>query len=459
MSGSDARPSRALFTEPSPPRPTHRLVVQAGNPMAEIFVADAHFNLVARGHDSLDVELPEGGYAVKVRLGERQREHWVQLDADRVETLAESTPPGGAPVRSRSSWDPEEREVVRELCAGTTLAVVVRDPEASVTVADQVSLRTVGGRLCARLAPQADAAPGWRIVLDRPAIGFGGDAEPGCYILRIRTPFIGSYEVAVWVAPGFHTRVLLSRGLVGSGTVKRHAPHFATAAVEVVRPGLPEDLLRRLEEMTGIVRGTIANERPVLPFEDIAYAVEEEGQSPMLALLGAHLLRLIIDRAPSPDDASASQARSLLDRVLPDLARLLPGWPDVGALLPVPAASGDPPMLRRSWAMIAPGASVSTIPPGSYASRIAPAVTTVRPWLVWRRSKMLPATGHSTVDVARFAAVKRTLEEGAPRTRLANFIRQTPIEAFDSVENLSGAWKIPVSSLGATLASLEESEE
>src|SRR5262249_24875096 len=119
-----------------------------------------------------------------------------------------------------------------------------------------------------------------------------------------------------------------------------------------------------------------------------------------------------------------------------------------------------PPMLSQSWALIAPAASDHLIPPGSYASRIAPAVTAVRPWLVWNTERMLPRASPARFDLERIRELKHSLAQDASRqNELTQLIRQTPPESFAYAEALSKAWNMPLSSLRGVLESLEAEPE
>jgi hypothetical protein len=464
MSSSDFQTPRALFTETvRSERPTQRLEVNAGNQLSEVFVVDGSFNLVARGQNEVVADLPQGSYLVKYRLGDKVFDEWVELDRDRtVSPSVPLVPQSAAPLGMGSDWTDEQRDAARSLYEGSSLAVIIRDPDPKRTapITDDVILSTIDGAPVARLATKTFYNTNWRLQTEGRVVGIAGNPPPGCYVLRVKTPQVGTFEMAVWVAPYYQTRVFLTRKPIGSGGVRRLAPHFETASIQVVRPDLDEGTLTHFEQLTEMVRATLASERPILPYDEIVYAVEEKGESPMLGLLGAHLLRLYIDKCPANErEVGISRAEDLFGRVLSNLDRLLPGWPDVGALTGGSAAYDAPPMLWHSWSRLAPGADEGRIPKGSYSARIACALTSVRPWLVWDVNRMLAEVCEAPVDLDRLRSAKRRLMNQEPTTSLGHLVQQTPLEDFNNVEQLSDAWGMPQSSLGPTLASMDEMNE
>lgn len=464
MSPSDKEPKR-LFAGPPRERPSHRLIVDTGDPLTEIFAIDGQFNLAAQGEEGhLDTTLPEGNYLIKCRVGDRVTDHWVKLDKDKSEHFTAIAPlEAGDFTPTESPWTTADLDVA-DAYFGRTLAVVIRDPEGENASdwMDEVTIRHPSGEVVARLEGASVTPPEWDHPRSQSVAGMGGHVEPGCYLLRVRTPGLGAYEMALWVAPGYETRVLLTRRLIQSCKHSAKAPHLATASIYVVRPDIDRPTLIHFAELSLAHRATLANERALMPYENIVYAVGEKGECPMLGLFGAHLLRLFIDRAARDERRDVDKARRLLDRLLPNLDRLLPQWPDVGVLLAEhrPLRYDAPPMLSQSWALIAPAASDNLIPPGSYASRIAPAVTAVRPWLVWNTERMLPRASRAKFDLDRVRELKRALTHDASKQdELAQLIRQTPIDSFYDVETLSKAWNMPLSSLRGVLESFEAEPE
>lgn len=131
------------------------------------------------------------------------------------------------------------------------------------------------------------------------------------------------------------------------------------------------------------------------------------------------------------------------------------GWPDVGALTGGPANYEGPPLLRHSWTLIAPREDMNLIPPaGSYAARIAPALSAVRPWLVWDRKRMLEAQGPLQIDSACLHSLWERVHREATPSPMAELIRQTSHENFTNLSTLAGSWGMPQSSLGPMLSGI-----
>ena len=463
MSSSEKDVKR-LFVDPPRERQMHRLIVDSGNPLTEIVAIDGQFKLVARGEDGhLDCTLPAGQYLIRLRIGDRLAEHWVRLDQNRTEHF--SLPPafGSAdPTPSEVPWRSADLDAA-EAFFGGALTVVIRDPEVDdpASWTDEVTIRRPSGEVVARLEGTSVTPAEWDHPRSGSIAGLGGQVEPGCYLLRVSTPGLGAYEMAVWVAPHYETRVFLTRRLIQSCNRSARAAHLATAAVYVVRPDVTRETLLYFAELALAVRTTLAHERPLMPYDNIVEAVSERADCPMLGVLGAHLLRLNIDRH-AEKNRNVDRARSLLDRVLPNLDRLLPQWPDVGVLLGAnrPSRYDAPPMLVQSWSLLAPAASDNLIPPGSYSFRIAPAVTAVRPWLVWNTQRMLPGASQTQLDLGRIREVKRSLAQDMTRQdEIAQMIRHTPDEDFSDLDTLSQTWKLPVSSLRAVLEAVDAAPE
>jgi hypothetical protein len=143
-------------------------------------------------------------------------------------------------------------------------------------------------------------------------------------------------------------------------------------------------------------------ERPLLPSpEVINEALYVKSDDLMVGFLAAHTLHLYIQ------SLRGAVARKLSDGQDPEphlqemtiaignLLRFSKGSPDAGALaveygLPAPEVDfGVPPMLSQSFQMIARAQDGTLMAPRSYACRVTPALTAVRPWLVWRANQVL----------------------------------------------------------------------
>jgi hypothetical protein len=194
----------------------------------------------------------------------------------------------------------------------------------------------------------------------------------------------------------------------------------------------------------------------------------------MLGLLGAYGLHMrlqsLADRKQSGTTLSADEASEyessmgLMKRVITNLDKLLPRSADVGALgihYGVELRNIDystPPMLYHSWSLIAPGASKSMIPADSYASRIAPGLTSMRPWLIWKTAQMLKPAGklRIPVKVRDVMLLQRSRKRAPAPDQITEAIVSTPISGFTSIQALAKSIGIPTSTLEASIARVRD---
>ncbi len=373
-------------------RPAHRLMVDAGSSLGEVFVIDGGFNLVARAQGKLDTLLPAGDYLVKYRNGDRYDEHWVELTEDVSKTWQEAPiPPTAAPISERAGWGTADSDFADGLRRRRRLSVIVRGEDGTPPLDDVQILDRTGEKI----VRMADAtAMGWDLGSSERTAGFGGDVADGCYLLRVATPGLRPYIMALWVARDCSTQIYMDRRSLGVRGVKRKGPHMSSASIFVAQQSAPLHELKPLMQLTESAKSVLSYDRLLLPEEEeIRQAASGKMLCPIAGLLAGHLLRLKVEDAIAKAEPQAEKLRSLLLEVIGNMSYLMPGSPDVGALalsqgLPTDADFGAPPMLAHSWAIIS-GMDRPVIPPGSYASRIRPAVVAVRPWLLWNQSPMV----------------------------------------------------------------------
>ncbi|MBL0157368.1 MAG: hypothetical protein IPP47_09750 [Bryobacterales bacterium] len=392
------QPFARSAAEAAAPRPVidYSLKVDTGSSLAEAFVIDGSFNMLARGQGKLDLRLPAGEYLVKYRTGDKSAEQWITLDKDME--LASSHAP--AP---NSAWSNQESQFAEQLRGQCNLSIVIRDPNA-FPPADDVRIRRTDGTTLALLTDPA--ATGWTSRTASHLQSMGGNVAPGGYVVVVSTPGLRPYAMPVWVTPDCPTQIFLERRTLGTGGKDRRGPHLASASIWIATRDLDPPKVRQLMEMTDAAKSVLSYDRPIVPEEhEIFEALDAKYMCPILGLLAAHLLRL---KAKGPN---ASKTKTLLATVVQNLAYLMPGSPDVGALqlaigVPPNADFTVPPMLSHSWAILVDPA-ISVIPPNSYADRIRTAVCATRPWLIWNKSKM-------TKEAAPAKRGKRTITVDLP---------------------------------------------
>lgn len=470
MSESDDNSVPRLFdTETFFERPSHQLTIETGHPLIETFVINGALDLVAHGQDSLVKELPEGTYQVKFRAGNAITEQWVNLTED-TEIVPESLPVPDSSLPSEESWSELERESAEQFVAAHNLAVIIRDPEHEITPSDQVSVRSLTGEVYVQTRSDSSNKPGWVTLMNAPILGLGGLAETGAYLLRVSTPEIGTYEMTLWVSRFFKTRVYLTRKFASSWKKRRRTPHLGSATIHVVANDEPSPENQRRAELTEIISAAIQEDRLLQMNDDImTQALNDKAEHPMLGLLATHMLHAIIKNqivllGGAEETMEIKNLRQTMISAIKNLSYLFPGCPDVGILGLVYGVElrgidyGIPPLLVQSWNMIATAENGQLVPTGSYAARIAPALTSERPWLIWRTNQLLPAKVE-TKEPIEIEALSNLLAElknsgvDMPNS-LAQQIVNSPLNQFRSFQDMAEVLRVPTSSIDASIAQL-----
>jgi hypothetical protein len=368
--------------------------VDAGSSLSEVFVIDGSFNMVARGQGRLETRLPAGEYLVKYRAGDRYAENWVTLDKD-LELSGDEAPIASsvAPIAESVGWSDAESMFAEGLRQDQNLSIVIRNNK-GIPPRDDVRISRTDGTIVARLTDPA--ATGWVCGIESNVLGIGSNVPPGGYLVVVATPGLGSYAMPLWVAAGSSTQLFMERRTLGMRGKRRMGPHLASASILIAGSQVLWWDVKRLLGLAETAKSVLSYNRPIVPeTQEILNALDEKFACPILGLLAAHLLRIKYDDLRTRGDNTAAELESLLETVVHNLAKLMPGSPDVGALelaigLPSSADFSVPPILAHSWAILVDSAA-SSIPPSSYADRIRPAVCATRPWLIWKISDMIRA--------------------------------------------------------------------
>jgi hypothetical protein len=408
------------FTErTSPSSKRFKLNVDTGSSLSEVFVIDGGFNLVARGQGNLQTRLPKGEYLLKYRAGDRLEENWIQLDGDKNVKPPESVlPPTVAPISERVGWAQTESVFAEDLRSTYALSVVIRDPNGSPP-SDDVRILDRDGSIVAKLVEPSRL---WKRKTQGNVIGMGGKVSPGGYMVQVSTPGLRPYAMPLWVAPQCATQVFMERRQLNTWGRTRKGPHLASASIFIAAQSLSWQDLKRFLSLAETAKSVLSYDRPIVPSDqEINESLDEKFRCPILGLLAAHLLRLRSEELSTKKDKRAKDARSLMEIVVGNLEKSMPGSPDVAALQfalghPGTGDLGVPPMLAHSWAILQE-LGQAAIPPGSYAERIRAAVCATRPWLVFNKSKMEPrATGKSVRKRAgKLSAFSPAVQEAVSR--------------------------------------------
>ena len=362
--------------QPSPfPDELHsvRLHVEAGSPLAEVFLIDHNLALVARSVGDLDVTVEPSVYKVKAKLGGASAEELVVLNKDqRVDLSSALAIPSPAPLTGTARTHELHQEAAArdsdapalERGDGAVIFLMVRrwtgpgPRPANIPPPDQagleLSLRRHDGTPIFELAPDAtgDLAAGQSVAVD-----------PGAYVLRWRAANGALVEQSVRAVRGWQTQVFL----LDDAPVDTSAPRHRISMLMSRQAFDATDVeLRRTEE----ARASLAAERKVAS-KEINEQLFAKFANPMLGLFGAHLMLVARGSVAAQSEDRGDRNRrtappvdfnqALFDGAVANLRELLgPEHPDVvalwtetsGAQAASPPPIDAPPLLWRSWSLL-----------------------------------------------------------------------------------------------------------
>jgi hypothetical protein len=428
MSKFEQEPLRLTFAAPAQTKPLN-LNVDTGSSMAEAFVVDGNYKVVARGTGIFRAELQPGKYQLRVRVGNKTEEQWVDLTENKTINIRpdEVLPNSAAPI-DQAKWPESLLESIQAFAQGMSLVVVVRDDDYKIPESVRISVFDLQGR---RKRTKKQTLKDGHIL----AIGLSG-LKPGSYRLHVGSRSNSPVEMCIWISAEFQTQVYFTRCPVRRITAVERAPHFGTAAITIVSHNLEIKELRKLWRQTEMARATLAGLRSVAPVQETMLAVDRKWECPMLGLLGAHQLYRLIRTGVDFESVGRSQD-ALMKLVIGNLGHLLPSCPDVLALRLAYGGETDltfkaPPMLWESWNLIAPNATLKTIPRDSLASQIGLALTNIRPWLVWKTDLL--------------SVTPKEGEEQEPRNFVERRISQTK-KTYRKIGALADQYSLPRSTI------------
>ncbi len=371
--------------------------VTARDPTAEIFLIDGNFALVDRGVGAKTFAVAPGIYKIKQRAANVTDEALYAIrpgmkDIDLPPVRFASPIPLNETAKSHEFHQAAVSDAASRLDDGQGkpggIVLVARN----WTAADSANfdpniydpsrglrLRDFAGNVVVDFEKDAKKNLG-----TEPCATFHTGIEPGAYRLTLDRPGGVRVEQTIIAAKGWDTQIFLL--LDRSNDPRADLVHGAITMVPCGTPfqSWSDDL--RAEELT---RLSLADGLTVLPPE-LRSRVLSPNATPMLALLGAHML---IREARNAKEKNAKKIDNTgeVKTIVENLRQKLGDHPDVEAIAIRAGARNQnyvfstPPMLRESWASLL-RASVddpSLIPSTSFCASIANRIWGDGPWTLW----------------------------------------------------------------------------
>jgi hypothetical protein len=411
--------------------------VVAADPGTELFLVDGSLALVKRGVGRETFSVRPGIYKIKARCGKAARETLIVvregMPAMQLDPLLLVSPmplAASAKTHEYHMSAAHDAAILPTLTVGQGSAIVIvarqwtapSAPPGAVASAPNpargLTLRDMSGAPIADVASLASATHGFD-----PCAALHVALDPGAYRLTLARSDGRRIEQILIACAGWQTHVYL---LLDDRRLDDDArPDLVGGAISMRHPSEgfePADPRLRLEE---IARGALSENRKILS-PDLRAQVTSTGASPMLALLGAHLLIREAQEAKARKKDGADEGTGVVDNrpavreIVENLRAAIGPHPDVEAIA-IGAGNPDPgylftapPLLRASWRLLLE-ASVqqpNLLPAGSFGARVAERVWGEGPWLIW-----LDPDAPDTVDrAALWQTTARVVlsQQGAP---------------------------------------------
>jgi hypothetical protein len=380
--------------------------VVAGDSEAEILLIDGEFRLVDRATGVKTFSVPAGLYKLKQICGNAVHEQLLIVrEGMKSVELPRVAFASAIPLANTSQTHEFHMSAAVEASAridhtngvGSGIALIVRDWTSSdeqqqnaVEIPDPsrgLKLRDVTGAVIADYAVMAK-----KRLEKEPWATCHLSVAPGFYRLSLDHPDGLRVEQTIVACPGWDTYIylLMDRTTTNPPT----GADLVNGAITMLPTGTPfnpGDQVLRAEEL---LRLALVEGNSILS-DKVRAQVTGARASPMLALLGAHLL--IREAKSAKRTAEEHGVASNLDNtpavrtIVANLRRALGDHPDVEAIAIRAGARNPnylfstPPMLRESWARLV-RASVddpSVIPVNSLNGRISDRLWGDGPWLLW----------------------------------------------------------------------------
>lgn len=388
------------------------LDIDPGDPTAEIFVIDRRFSLVDSSPARLATPLPAGVFKIKIRIGNAVNQRVILLDHDRPSLTAPAAPQLPSlvvPMDSSASSHESHRD---------GRADAVRAANALTLAAGDAVVLVMARQFSDKLAPRPGLTPPWQGISIVDALGNQvidlatqgerheeGDAyahcasavAPGCYYLRQRLDDGQTIEQSLIVCAGWRTEAYVLRGVTLGAATLQSQPRVSVM-MHRLGQGLGDEKEDRLVETAAV---GLAGERRILNAE-LESLLLEKFSNPVTGMIGGHLLLVERERDPARDisqlDAVVRNLIGLVGANHPDVAALALQCADA-RLRPVGRLAG-PPMLHRSWALLAQGAAEQPeLIPAAMWSRVH-ALAALAPFLVWTTEEAVKAAARQQLAQA-----------------------------------------------------------
>jgi hypothetical protein len=263
-----------------------------------------------------------------------------------------------------------------------------------------------------------------------PCGGLTVEVDPGAYRLRMTTKAAGNVELCIIACPSWQTQVFTLLTDWDRSDDDEWGADLVNATLSMSRQGFATDpWMNQGLSLIDVARSALASNQPAISSADLHKLLNDKFANPMLGILGAHAL-FAQDRRRSRDAVEGE----LLPTVIGNLRSLLGSHPDVDALrcamgerLDVPSIPDAPPMLTRSWSILAEVATRNSafMPDGSLCARIGHRLWGPSTWLLWQED----------VD---FVDEEAYLEAAGSEAELLQRV-QDRIRSIDSAERLQDA--------------------
>ena len=430
---------------PEPETKTVPLVVDVADDAAEVFLIDGDFRLVKRGVGRQTFDVPPGIYKIKCRSGRQAfeqlvvvREGMPVVQIERVRVNSAMPLEGSLRTHEYHMAAASGAATGPSVNAGTGsgIIIVARQWTAQDPPADRAPLPNPAHGLVLRDSAGATVADveehtSFQGTGD-PIVTLNVDLAPGDYCLTRTRPDGARVCLPLVASAGWRTHVYV---LVDENGVDRDAgAELVNAAITIRRPGSAfqaNDKELRDEE---IARGALRDGQNILSAPVRAQFIAPDA-SPMLALIGAHLILCAAKKTAEKGKAGvASQTSDPHDlddvrTIVTNLRAALGPHPDVEALASLCGSANqtyvfnNPPMLRAGWAgmLDASCKRPAAVPADSNTANVAECVWGEGPWLLWMERPTMSDVERARSWQARAREVVVTLarERRGPAIRAA----------------------------------------
>lgn len=369
----------------------------------KIRLMDHQFNQVTSGYGEIGKNVKPGIYLVQTTAGGPQVDRYITVkEGHDFEDFDLSAPlHSAAPLAEKNDIIDPQIEALNQLCVrpsrraygnGGQVVIFVRSLDGKLDARFSMAGLTFRDASGERLVDLGEAV---KVCEEQGWAGFSARVDPGGVLLDwsskrhsqwSKDPNLrASVCQPIWIPAGWTTVVMMM------AHPKRHEPRMTGMTVMMTRVGqklglgyYDERNAARVQEMalSGLRQGV-----SLVPESLLSVILQAKFQNPMAGVVGAHAI--LLERNPK---------WSLLDKVLTNLDRLMPGSPDVASLRMMAKArrsSGArtktkaisfPPMVYLGYRGLISGdwREGGVIVPGSIAESASTRILPQGPWTIWK---------------------------------------------------------------------------